>query len=305
MHNILASIFTSADFWDSTVRVTGPIAFAAIACTVCSRAGVLLIGIEGIMLISAFFSIAGTVWSGSIWIGVFFAIVAGITSSLLCGFLSMTLQMGDVVAGLVLHVGAIGLTAFLVEQWFPNGATIGGSSLHALWPSFSGELRNVLFHQQPLVYLAIVAAIVTAAFLRTKRGLVVRSSGESTRVAMSFGVKLMRLRFTILAVAGLLAGFGGATIGLALVGTFDTNVVSGQGFVGLACVMLGAWKPLGVLAATALFGGAYALQFRVKIGGQEWAQLIPYLVALAAIALFSGRAQGPAEEGRGLPEEAR
>ena len=302
MHSlVLGSVFLSADFWDSTIRITGPIALAAMACAICSRAGVLFIGVEGVMLIAAFFSIAGTAWSGSIWVGVLIAAVAGMFSALLFGFLSMTLRMGDVVAGLIVHVGALGLTAFLVAEFFPNGATIGDKALGPLWGSFGGRASNVLFHQQPLVYVTIVVAIVMEAFLRTRWGLRVRSSGESVRVARAFGLGLVRLRFAVLAVAGVVTGLGGATIGLAIVGTFDTNIVSGRGFIGLACVMLGAWRPVAVLVASALFGAGYAVQFRVSAIGQ-WIQLFPYVMTLIAIALLWGRAQGPAEEGRGLDE---
>jgi simple sugar transport system permease protein len=256
------------------------------------------------MLISAFFSIAGAVWTGSIGVGVLLGVVAGIFSSLLFGFLSMTLRMGDVVGGLVIQVGAIGLTAFLLEQWFPNGATIGAKSLGPIWNATGSSALNVVVHQQPLIYIALLIAIALTVFLRTRWGLIVRSSGESVRVARSFGIPLVPLRFLVLAGAGVLTGLGGATIGLATIGSFDTNIVGGRGFIGLACVMLGAWRPLGVLLASVLFGIAYAVQFRVTVVGL-WAQLFPYIVTLIAIGAFWGRAQGPAEEGRGLPEDVR
>jgi simple sugar transport system permease protein len=255
------------------------------------------------MLLSAFFSIAGVAWTGSIWLGVVIAALAGAAFALLFGVLSISLRMGDVVGGLVVHVGAIGFAAFLVEEFFATGATIGSRSLGPLWPSTGVRGVDVVLHQQPLVYAAILVAVALTLFLRTRWGLVVRSSGESTRVALSFGVALVPLRFIVLAVAGILTGLGGATIGLAIVGTFDTNVVSGRGFIGLACVMLGGWRPLGALAAAAFFGAAYAVQFRVDVGG-EWMQLFPYVVTLVAIALLWGRTQGPAEEGRGLPEKS-
>jgi general nucleoside transport system permease protein len=296
--------FLTADFWDSAIRVTGPIALAAVAATLCSRAGILFIGIEGVMLVSAFFSIAGAIWTHSVWLGVMVAVGSGITASLVFGLLAITLRMGDVVAGLVVDVGALGLMGFFHDQWFPNGATIGAQSLEPLWGSFAGGVGRVLFHQQPLVYVALCAAILLELFLRTRWGLVVRSSGESTRVARSFGIDLVRLRFLVLAVAGAIVGLGGATIGLAIVGTFDVNVVSGRGFIGLACVMLGGWRPVGAVLAALLFGIAYALQFRVTaIGG--WAQLFPYVLTLVALATLWGRSQGPAEEGRGLDEDSR
>lgn len=299
---VLANFFLSADYWDSVIRVSGPIALAALGANLASRAGMLYVGVEGILLVSAFFSISGTIWAGSVWLGVLVGAGAGVAMSLLLGVLTMTLRMGDVVGGLVVHIGSLGLTAFLLEQWFSTGATIGASKLDAPWGSFGGKAGEVLFHQQPLVYVALATVLLFELFLRTKWGLIVRSSGESVRAARSFGVNLLRLRFAVLGVSGFLTGLGGAVIGLAIVGTFDTNIVSGRGFIALACVMLGAWRPLGVVAAAALFGAAYALQFRVDVG--EWIQVLPYVLTLVAIALLWGRAQGPAEEGRGVREEA-
>jgi simple sugar transport system permease protein len=294
-------IFISADFWDSMVRVAGPIALAALACTLASRAGVLFIAIEGTMLLSALAAIAGTSWLGSIWLGALLAVVTGVVTALTFGLLSMVLRMGDVVAGLTVHVGALGLAAFLAAELFPEGATIGSATLGPVWPAFGGSAVQVVMHQHPLVYLAVVSAIAMELFLRTRRGLRVRSSGESIRVAQTLGIPLRKLRMAVLAVSGALAGLAGATLGLSA-GTFDSNVVSGQGFIGLACVMLGAWRPLGVLLAAALFGAAYAVQFRVEaIGG--WIQLFPYILTLVAMGLAWGRVQGPPEEGRGLGDE--
>lgn len=301
---LLTVFFGTSDFWNSTVRVTCPIALAAVACILTSRAGVLFVGVEGVMLISAFFSIAGVVWTGSIALGVVFAIVAGVVTSLFFGFLSMTLRMGDVVGGLVVHVLSIGLTAFLVEQWFSAGATIGALSLGPSWGSTGNHWLDIVAHQQPLTYFTVIGAISVAIFLRTRLGLVVRSSGESVSVAQTLGIKLVRLRYCVLAAAGTLLGLAGVTIGLAIIGTFDTSIASGRGFIALACVILGAWRPLAVLAASLLFGIAYAVQFRVGAAGQ-WMQLLPYVVTLLAIALFWGRTQGPAEEGLGLPNDSK
>jgi simple sugar transport system permease protein len=293
----------TSDFWDSVIRVSVPIALTALAATLCARAGVLFIAIEGVMLFAAFFAIAGVVWTGSTWLGVLVAAGAGVVGALFFGVLSMGLRMGDAMGGLVCHIGAFGLAGFLLEELFPLGLTTGAKKLTPLWGEFGNGLTEVLFVQQPLVYIAIAIAVCLQLFLRTKWGLVVRASGESMPAAMSFGVSLPRLRYTVLAVAGLITGLAGADMGIVLAGTFNTDVTGGRGFIGLACVVLGAWQPLGAAAAVSVFGFAYALQFRVGNSG-GWIQTLPYLVALALIALFWGRARGPAEEGKGLPEKA-
>ena len=298
---VAASFLLTSDYWDSVIRVSTPIALAAVAATLCSRAGILFVGVEGVMLLSSFSAVAGAIWTGSIWAGVAIAAGTGVVVSLLLGVMSMSLRMGDVVAGLVVDVGALGLGALLLEQLFAGGATIGVHRLGAVWPSFGSPAADVFFHQEPFVYVAILLAFAVAYFLRTRAGLRLRSSGESVRVARTLGVDLVRLRLSTLAVSGAVTGLGGAVTGLAIVGSFNTNIIGGRGFIALACVMLGAWSPIGALAASVLFGAAYSVQFRVHVGG-GWLQLVPYALALLSLAVLWGRRQGPAEEGRGLHE---
>jgi simple sugar transport system permease protein len=264
----------------------------------------LLVGVEGVMLTAGFFSIAGVAWTGSVWVGVAIGAGIGLVANLVLGVLTMRLRMGDIVGGLVMHVGAIGVTGFLLSEWFPTGLTTGGRLLEPLWGEFGPGGVQVVFHQQPLVYAMLVIALGIELFLVTRWGLRVRASGESMRAATSFGVDLERLRFTVLAGSGLIIGLAGAVVGIGIVGTFDTQIVAGRGFIALACVILGAWRAFGALGAALVFGAAYALQFRVgleSLGG--WLQLLPYVLVLIAIAAFWGRRQGPAEEGKGLPDD--
>jgi simple sugar transport system permease protein len=293
--------FTTSSFWFASIQGAGPIAFAALGALLCSRAGILFVGVEGTLLTATFFSIAGAIWTGSLWVGVLFGAGAGILMALIFGVLSMSLRMGDVIAGLVVQIGALGLTAFLQQELFPNGQTIGEKHLDAIWPTFGGGVGEVLFHQNPLVYIAIGSAVAIAFFLRTKWGLRVRASGESLSTARSYGFPILRIRFAVLAVAGLLTGLGGAVLGLAVVGTFSNNTVNGRGFIALACVMLGAWRPVATLFAAAIFAGVYAYGFQVEnatLG--DWLQLLPYVITLVAIGALWGRRSGPAEEGKGL-----
>lgn len=297
----------TAEYWNTVLRVATPIGLAALGVLLCSRAGILLIGVEGIMLGSAFFGIAGTVWTGSIWLGLLIGVLSGVVLSQILGVLTITVRMGDVVGGLVMHIGAIGLTGFLLAEWFDEtGATTGGKQLDAPWPGFGGELTGLLLHQPPVVYAMLGIAIALHFFLRSLTGLTVRASGESMRAAMALGIRLIPLRFRVLAVSGAIVGCGGAVLGVGVAGTFGqpATMVGGQGFIGLACVMFGGWKPLQALGAAMIFAAAYGLQFRVgsgEIGG--WLQLLPYLVVLLAIMLRS-QARGPAEEGADLPEAA-
>jgi general nucleoside transport system permease protein len=299
-------LFT-VEYWNAVLRVAAPIGLAALGVLLCSRAGILLIGVEGIMLVSAFFGIAGTVWTDSIWLGLLIGVASGVLASQLLAILTMKVRMGDVVGGLVVHIGAIGLTGFLLAEWFSEtGATTGGRQLEAPWPEFGGDFVQLLFHAQPFVYVMVAIAIAMHFFLRTKTGLTVRASGESMRAAMALGIRLVPLRFKVTAVSGVIVGCAGAVLGVGIAGTFGqpATMIGGQGFIGLACVMFGAWRPLPALGAAMIFAAAYAMQFRV---GSEalsgWLQLLPYVVVLVAIMLRS-QARGPAEEGEDLPEAA-
>jgi simple sugar transport system permease protein len=304
MHDalVLATV-GSISFWNSAVTVAVPIALAALGCTICSRAGILFVAVDGVMLFGGFFALAGVVWTHSIVVGVLLGVAAGSVAALVFGVLSMSMRMGDIVAGLVVHIGAIGLTGFLLARLFPNGLTIGSAGLKAIWGPVGSPALGVFLHQEPLVYLTILLAIAMSLFLRTRTGLRVRVSGESIAVAQTVGIPLVRLRFAVLAVGGALTGLGGAALGIGLVGSFDPTLVNGRGFVGLVCVILGAWRPVQAAAAAIIFALAYVLQFQLPGAAGGWAQMVPYLLTLLALVLAWGRAAGPVEEGRELPED--
>lgn len=293
---------TSIEYWDAVIRVTTPIALAALACLLCSRVGMLYVAVEGVMIFAAFFAIAGVIWTGSVLLGVLFAILAGIFGNLAFVFLSIGMRMGDVVGGLVIHIGAVGLTGFLLEEFFPGGATISGAALNPIWPSIGWNFGDLFLHQQPLVYLVILGAILIRMAWTTKTGLIVRSGGESVRTAESLGVNVIKLRYAVLAVAGIPIGLAGASLALALAGAFDPNIGGGRGFIALVCVILGAWRPMWVLVAAVFFGSSFALQFRLDFVG-DWIQILPFALTLVALGVLRWKGQGPADEGKD-PREA-
>jgi ABC-type uncharacterized transport system permease subunit len=279
----MLDVLLDASMWEAAVRLAAPVALAALAALVCSRAGILYVGVEGVVLVSAFFSVAGTVWTGSVWAGLLFAVAAGCASSLLLGFLSMHLRMGDVIAGVVYHFGAIGVTGFLLVQWFDDSPAIGSDRIAPLWgdPGF----LSPLLYQDPLVYLALVATVALWWFLRTAPGLRLRACGEAPASARTLGVPVRRLRYGAYAVAGVLAGCSGAFLGLVFAGTFDTDVVDGRGYVGLACVLLGAMRPAWVLVAAFFFGTVDAYRYQADLGDlRDWFQMLPFVVTILAVA---------------------
>lgn len=299
----MLDLLLSSAFWSTSIAGAVPIAFAALGALLASRAGVLFIGVEAALLSSTFGSLAIALTTGSTVVGVTGGAVVGLVTALLFGYLSMTLRMGDVIAGVILLILTIGLTGFLLSDWFPQGLTIGADLMRPSWPPTGNALLDLFVYQPVLVYVCVGLAIGTAAFLKSRLGLQVRASGDSLRVSYSIGLRLVPLRYAVLAVAGALTGLGGAFLGLAIIGSYSTTVTSGRGWIALACVILASWRPVAAIVAALLFSCAYTFGFQVDTD-LGIVQLLPYVLTLVVIATFKG-ARGPAEEGRGLEQGAK
>jgi ABC-type uncharacterized transport system permease subunit len=299
----VVDIFTSPAFWSSTISAMSPIAFAALGALLASRAGVLFVGVEGTLLATTFTSLAIASVTGSLVAGVLGGLVVGALLGLLFGAFSMTLGMGDVVAGLVLQILSLGACGFLLTQLFPQSLALGNARLDAVWPATGVPLLDVFVNQPPLVYLSIAAAVALGLFLRSRWGLQVRACGDSLRVSYTLGVPVRAIRFWALAACGALTGLGGAFLGLGVVGSFSTNVTGGRGFIALACVIVAAWRPVWAVIAALAFSIAYTYGFQA---GDDLAalQLLPYVLTIVVIALFRS-SRGPAEEGKGLVVSGR
>jgi simple sugar transport system permease protein len=279
------------EFWAAAARISVPLALAALGVLVGSRSGYLNIGVEGVMLFAAFFAVAGTMAGDSPWAGIAAAIMAGIVVNLIVVWLAVPVGMGYVLSGVVIFVLALGFTGFLVRDWFPMGTSLTGNTLRPLW-----GLRL-----QPLFYVAIVAAVAMAYFFRrTRAGLIVRAAGEGAEVATTFGVNVPRLRLWAAVAGGALIGLAGASLSMGVVGSFSDDMTAGRGFIALACVILGGWRPLGVVAAAGFFGMIdalhYALASRQAGDLGEIIVVLPYVATLIALAALWGRTQGPTEE---------
>ena len=294
----MLDILVTTAFWSTAIAGAVPIAFAALGALLASRAGVLFIGVEATLLASTFAALAVGLTTGSTIAGVLGGVVVGSATALLFGFLSMSLGMGDVIAGIILLILSIGVTGFLLSDWFPQGLTVGADLMSASWPSIGNTVLDLFFRQPVLVYVCVAIAFATAMFLKSRLGLQIRASGDSLRVSYSIGIPLVRLRYGVLAVSGALTGLGGAFLGLAVIGSYSTTVTAGRGWIALACVILAAWRPVVAIIAALLFSCAYTFGFQVDTD-LGVVQLLPYVLTLVVIATFKG-ARGPAEEGRGL-----
>ena len=285
----------------SVLRAATPLVFCALGVLLAERAGVLNIGVEGMMLAAALTAVLTAVLTGNAWLGVAAACVVGASCGLALGGLTVLLPADQVVSGVAFNIAAQGLTSFIYKVTVVRGVQlIAPATLISLvgpdsHPGFWGSLS-------PLTYGAFVLAIAAQVFLfRTGPGLLWRSLGESARASHASGVNVRRARMVALVVSGLLCGLGGASLTLAWVRSFTDSITMGRGFIALAAVYFGRWHPLLAVLSCLLFGAGEALAFRAQALGTGlnpfYYLMLPYVLTIVAVTLM-GRAVGPKEAGR-------
>lgn len=293
-------------FIAATVRISTPLLLAATGELINERAGVINLGVEGAMLAGALASAIGAV-AGGPWLGVLAALGAGVLLAAIFSAMAIGARTDQIVTGAAVTLGAVGLTGAIYRSAF--GASGPGLSIptFASWPVPGLQeiplLGPALFEQSALTYLAWILIPITAWFLfRSWWGLALRASGESAEAARATGIPVRRVQLLATLAGGALAGLAGATLVLAQVGTFAEKMTAGRGFIAIAIVVLGRWHPAGVLAAALLFGAASALQFALQAMGltvpYQLFLVLPYGIALLALAPGEGRARAPAGLGR-------
>jgi general nucleoside transport system permease protein len=293
-------------FLGSAVRVATPLLLAATGETVTERAGVINLGLEGMMLTGALAATMAATAAGP-WAGVACGVVAGM--ALAAGFALVTIgaRANQIIAGTAVTLGAVGLTGTIYRQAYgPGGAGLGLPTLQPVAiPALSNlpVLGPVLFSQPLPTYLALGALPLVWWFLfRTRTGLALRATGEAAAMARAAGVRTTLLRTGATLVGGGFAGLAGATLVLAQVGTFAEKMTAGRGYVAIAIVVLGGWHPGGVALASLLFGAATALQFLFQALGLKLPYqlflMLPYALTLLALGGVVGRARAPGDLGR-------
>lgn len=284
----------------ATFRISTPILLASLGETVVERSGVLNLGIEGTMLLSAFTGFVAAQASGSLWIGLGAAMLTGIILSLLMGFLTVTLGLNQHVSGLGITLLAGGLALFSFRLLYGGASTPPAlESSFSQIPLFTGTALEPIFSQYWLTYLALALVPVVAWILnRTTFGLRLRSVGENPEAADMAGINVYRVRYTALIIGGALMGLGGAFLSLAQLGAFAHGIINGRGWVAIAIVIFGNWQPTRVLWGALLFGGLQALQLRLQAEGvqlpYEVLLALPYILTIVALALAGRNLSYPA-----------
>jgi simple sugar transport system permease protein len=291
-------IVVDAALFASALGALTPILFAALAGALCQRAGVFNISLEGTMLVGAFAGVAGSWYTGSVWLGVLIAMVAGTAYSLILAIAHVSLGGDAIVLGVAINLLAVGLTSFLIRTVFGTRGTFSDPTLRGLdaidIPGLASIpfVGDVLSGHSLLVYLSWLAVPALAVLLyRHPWGLRLRGVGERPEAAASLGVSVTRYRYGVILAGGALCGLAGAQLALGNVTLFSENMTAGRGWIAVVAVMLGRALPYGVLAAAVLFGLAEAFGFRLQGIGlpQQATDAAPYVVTLLALFVSSAR----------------
>jgi len=300
----LWDILLAASFWAAAIRIASPLIFATMGELICERAGVLNLGIEGIMVMGAFTGWFAVYLGLPLWLGVAVAFGSGMAFGLLHGILTVPFGLSQHVVGLGITLLATAAASFTYRLALPEVTSPPRIEPFQPWPipglsqiPFFGE---ALFSQTPLTYAAfITAALVAWVLMRTPLGLAIRATGENPAAAAAQGLSVTGLRLGAVVVGSGLMAVGGAFLTLSAFSSFFFDMVNGRGWICIALVVFGAWRPGKAVLGALLFAAFDALQVRLQqtpLGAVLPYQLflaLPYLLSILALVLMSRRAEVP------------
>jgi simple sugar transport system permease protein len=299
----------------ATLRYATPLTFAAIGGLFCERSGVVNVALEGMLLTGAFFGIWGAIWAhgwapGWEWvIGLIAAALAGMAMAAVHAVWAIHLKVDQIISGTAINFLALGITGYIFIDKYGDSGTPGNVSDYGIPDVHLQFLSNwyfigpILGQLNLMIWLSFVLLIGTYIFVfRTPYGLRLRSVGEHPRAADTVGISVYKIRYIAVISSGAIAAMGGAYLSLGFVHSFNENMTSGTGFIGLAALVFGKWRPFPTWCATLLFGFSSALSDRLPNAyGNQWGTLfnaLPYVLTIVAVAGVIGRSIGPAAAGR-------
>jgi len=290
----------------SLVRAT-PICLAALCGVVSERAAVVNIAIEGIMLVSAMFSVMVATITKSLYLGLLTGIVTGMAVAAIHAVLVIHFRIDQIISGVAINILGTGATSFISNRYMQTNIDKLNNS--GIFPNISIPLLSkipilgpVLFENNLIVYIMLILVAATYVLLfYTPWGLRTRAVGEHPKAADTLGINVFMTRYVNVILGGLIAGIGGAYFTIGSVGRFDQLMTSGKGFIGLAAMIFGNWNPVGALGSSLIFGFADSLQVKMQILNipipTEFLQMAPYLVTIIVLAGVVGRVHAPAADG--------
>ncbi|MBM4117557.1 ABC transporter permease [bacterium] len=281
-----------------TLRTATPLLFAGLGGMFSERAGVVNIALEGILLVGAFSAAAAAIATGSLAAALLAAMLGGLLLAALHALVTLRFGVDQIVSGVALNMLAMGATEFLMWLLYGSGANSPRIALAA--PGGERGLGQLLVELPPLTWLALAAVPACGWLLfATRFGLRLRAAGEHPEAVASLGLSVLRLRLAAVLLSGALPGLGGAFLSLGA-GYFVKNMSAGRGYIALAALIFGRWRPGGLLAACLLFGFAESLQGQLQLPWLplRFVQMLPYLLTMVALAGAIGRSRPPAALGR-------
>ncbi|MEK3731818.1 MULTISPECIES: ABC transporter permease [Paenibacillus] len=283
---------------NSALRVLTPILLAALGGALCSRVGLFNVGLEGFMLLGAFSAVAGNYFFGNVVYAIVFAIIVVSLFSLVFGYLSIHLKANVIVVGVAMNALAAGITTFSLRAIFDVKGAFYDNTMVGLpkWniPIIENipVLGPILAGLTPLVYVAfLIAGLMWYYFYRTKSGFRFLAAGENPLAARSVGIRVTRYQYGAVLASGVLCALGGAQLSLGQVTMFTEGMTAGRGFIALVATMLGQSGPLGVTAASLLFGfmDALSIRFQGLALPTHFTQMLPYVVTILAMFFFKDK----------------
>jgi simple sugar transport system permease protein len=275
----------------AAVRMATPYLFAAVGEAIGQSSGVLNLGVDGVMLLGAFASFYVVLTTGSLWLGVLAAAIVGMLMGLLMSLISVTLKAEQGISGIGLYMFGLGLSSLLFKVMVGTVKTVVG--FQPIKIPFLGNipiLGEIFFQHSLPVYAAFLTVPLTWILLdKTTWGLKIKAVGHNPAAADSLGVNVNLVRYISVTIGSIMAGLAGATLSLALVNLFQENLTAGMGFIGVALVYFGGWRPVAIMGGALLFSTVNAFQLwmqvlNVKIPS-DLAVMLPYVLTIAALAL--------------------
>ena len=301
----LDQVFTASLIASMLVFAT-PLTFAAIGGMFSERSGVVNIGLEGMMLMGAFWGIWGADKTGSWVSGLVIGIISGGLLALVHAFFAIHLRADQIVGGTAVNFLALGITGyFFVQLYHGNNVPTGVSQIpnvNLTSKSNHGFFSEAFGHLNLMIWAAMALVVVSyVVMFKTPLGLRIRACGEHPRAADTVGINVYLLRYFSVVLSGMLAAAGGAYLTVGYLNTYNENVTAGRGFIALAALIFGNWRPFGAFGAALLFGLSTAIAFRLPVYSGSAAtlfQALPYVITLIAVAGVIGRSTPPAAVGR-------
>ena len=289
-----------AGILNTMIGLATPFLYAALGETIAQSAGVVNLGVDGIMLLSAFAAFYVALTTGSLWLGLLAAAIVGLLLGLLMSFVSVTLKAEQGVSGIGLYMFGLGMSSLLFKVLIGTVKTVSGFPPVAI--PFLADipvLGPILFRNNILVYGAfLMVPAVWWLLQKTTLGLRITSVGQNPAAADSLGIGVNRVRYFSVCLGAMMAGVAGASLSIALLNLFQDNLTAGQGFIAVALVYFGGWNPVGVMGGALLFSVVNSFQLWMQVLGVKIpanvAVMLPYLLTIAALTVTVNRMRQPA-----------